>query len=191
LETLVLADEVVHVEIRAAVIGRLGERQGELFADQWPSDPHQLAVLVNRLSNRLGGEQVLRPELRDSPLPERALRYVPATKWRGARSEERGVRHHADSRQPTADSRPLLLYPEPRPVEVISVSPDGPPQAVWLDARRERITQHWGPERIETLWWRGPSVRRDYYRVATQSGRMFWIFRRLADGRWFLHGIFA
>ena len=30
--------------------------------------------------------------------------------------------------------------------------------------------QHWGPERIETLWWRGPSVRRDYYRIAVESG---------------------
>ena len=36
-----------------------------------------------------------------------------------------------------------------------------------------------GPERIETLWWRGPSVRRDYYRVATESGRHLWMFRRL------------
>jgi hypothetical protein len=74
---------------------------------------------------------------------------------------------------------------------VISVSPDGPPQAVWLGARRERITQSWGPERIETLWWAGASVRRDYYRVATESGSGLWIFRSLADSRWFLHGIFA
>ena len=43
-----------------AVVGRLGERQGELFADRWPTDPHQLAVLVNRLSSRLGSERVLR-----------------------------------------------------------------------------------------------------------------------------------
>jgi protein ImuB len=62
---------------------------------------------------------------------------------------------------------------------------------VWLDGRRERVTQHWGPERIETLWWRGASVRRDYYRIATESDSWLWIFRRLADGRWFLHGLFA
>src|SRR6185369_7069701 len=82
--------------------------------------------------------------------------------------------------------RPLLLYPEPRLVEVISVAPDGPPQMITLDARRERIVQHWGPERIETLWWQGPSVRRDYYRVATESAGQWWIFRQLADTRWFL-----
>jgi len=48
-----------------------------------------------------------------------------------------------------------------------------------------------GPERIETAWWRGPTVRRDYYVVETESGARFWVFRRLRDGGWFLHGMFA
>jgi protein ImuB len=195
LETLTLADEIVHVEIRAAVVSRLGERQGELFADRWPTDPHQLAALVNRLSSRLGYEQVVRPELRASPLPERAVRYTSNLGGMLSRSaaerEHVGISHaHATSRRGHA-TRPLLLYPDPQPIEVICVAPDGPPQFVWLEARRERIAQHWGPERIETLWWRGPSVRRDYYRVATEAGSQYWIFRRLADGQWFLHGIFA
>ena len=76
LETVKLADEVDWVELRAAVVGRLGERQGELFADRWPrapgtkddlpgaGSPHQLVVLVNQLSSRLGDERVLRAELR-------------------------------------------------------------------------------------------------------------------------------
>ena len=76
----------------------------------------------------------------------------------------------------------MLLYPEPQPIEVTSVAPDGPPQLVWLAGRRERITAHWGPERIETLWWRGPTVRRDYYRIVTEAGSQQWIFRSLADG---------
>jgi protein ImuB len=195
LETVVLADEVAHVEIRAAVVGRLGERQGELFADRWPTDPHQLAVLVNRLSSRLGYGQVVRPQLSASPVPERAVRYTSNLGGMLSRSaaerEHVGDSHaHATSRRGHA-TRPLLLYPDPQPIEVLSVAPDGPPQFVWLDARRERITAHWGPERIETLWWRGPSVRRDYYRIATATGSQHWIFRRLADGQWFLHGIFA
>ena len=47
---------------------------------------------------------------------------------------------------------------------------------------------HWGPERIETGWWRGASVRRDYYRVQTEESLRFWLFRNLADDRWYLHG---
>jgi protein ImuB len=193
-ETVVLTDEVVRVEIHAAIVGRLGERQHELFVDHWPSAPHQLAVLINRLSSRLGDAQVVRPQLRPSPLPERAFRYLPATeKKREARGKEQGRKKQlsADSSQTAANSRPLLLYPEPRLVDVTSVAPDGLLQFIWLDNRRERITQHWGPERIETLWWQGPSVRRDYYRIATESGEHWWIFRQLVSSQWFLHGIFA
>ncbi len=87
--------------------------------------------------------------------------------------------------------RPLTLYPEPQAMEVVCVVPDGPPQFVWVGKHRERIVNCVGPERIETLWWRGPSVRRDYYRVVTQSGGHLWMFRRLADGKWFVHGEFA
>jgi hypothetical protein len=133
----------------------------------------------------------VRPRLGGSPVPERAVRYEAVVEeGRGTRSEERGRKRPADSRQPTADSRPLLLYPEPQPIEVTAIAPEGPPQFIWIGGRREAITAHWGPERIETLWWRGRSVRRDYYRIATTTGSQQWIFQRLADGKWFLHGLF-
>ncbi|HJS39615.1 MAG TPA: DNA polymerase Y family protein, partial [Burkholderiales bacterium] len=45
-----------------------------------------------------------------------------------------------------------------------------------------------GPERIESGWWDGGDVRRDYY-VAECEGALGWIFRA-CDG-WFLHGLFA
>jgi protein ImuB len=53
------------------------------------------------------------------------------------------------------------------------------------------VARHWGPERIETGWWRGPSVRRDYYRIETDEGRRFWLFRELTNRRWFLHGAYG
>ena len=73
---------------------------------------------------------------------------------------------------------------------------------------REVVKAH-GPERIETAWWRGPTVRRDYYVVETSDGGRYWIFRRLGGsaggsrragaerpaaqdgGAWFLHGMFS
>jgi protein ImuB len=201
LETLQLAGEIDRIELHASLTGRSGQRQHDLFADRWPTDPHQLALLVNRLSSRLGCEQVLRAELRPSPVPERAVHYVPTTQ----RKIDRETRRHGDNQKsrrshspclPLSLSagllppRPLLLHPQPQSMEVMCVAPDGPPQIVWLEGRREPIVQCIGPERIETLWWRGPSVRRDYYHVATQSGSHLWIFRRLTDARWFLHGVF-
>jgi protein ImuB len=197
LETVRLADEVDRVELRVAVAGRLGERQGQLFADRWPSDPHQIAVLVNRLSSRLGYEQVLRAELRSSPVPERAVRWLPTTRCkvgeRGRGGDGKKSSSRSSTRLPFSPSPclPLLLHPAPQPLEVVCIAPDGPPQFVWIEKRREQIVHCAGPERIETLWWRGPSVRRDYYRVAVESGSHLWIFRRLADRRWFLHGAFT
>jgi protein ImuB len=197
LETVTLSDEVNRVEIRADLVGRLGQRQRELFAQRWSGDPHQLALLINRLSSRLGDEQVLRAELRPSPVPERAVRYIPLTRGRegerGRRGEGEMKRRPSSRYLPLSPSPcfPLLLHDRPHNIEVVSVAPDGPPQFVWLERRRERIVHHIGPERIETLWWRGRSVRRDYYRVATESGIHLWIFRRRSDARWFLHGVFA
>jgi protein ImuB len=49
-----------------------------------------------------------------------------------------------------------------------------------------------GPERIESGWWDGRDVRRDYYVARNPAGVRFWVFRdREPSGRWFLHGVFG
>jgi protein ImuB len=158
----------------------------------WSSDPHQLAVLVNRLSSRLGSEHVLRAELRASPVPERSVKWTQMVGKKEVKSARRGAKERIErAHSPGFSSRPLMLYSEPQPREVMYAVPDGSPQFVWMNKRRERIVSCVGPERIETLWWRGPSVRRDYYRIATESGEHLWIFRQLTDEKWFAHGEFA
>jgi protein ImuB len=199
LENVRLPGEVDRVELRAVVTGRLSERQRELFADRWFSDSHQLAVLMNRLSSRLGCNRVLRAELLKSAAPERAVGWRPVTgtktKEVKRKDKEKSWKSNSPclplSLSPCLPSRPLTLYPEAQAAEVVCVAPDGPPQFVWRGRHRERIVGCVGPERIETLWWRGPSLRRDYYRVATESGDHLWMFRRLRDGKWFMHGAYT
>ena len=48
-----------------------------------------------------------------------------------------------------------------------------------------------GPERIESGWWDGADIRRDYYLVQTRSGQRGWAFRAVAGGPLLLHGWFA
>lgn len=49
-----------------------------------------------------------------------------------------------------------------------------------------------GPERIESGWWDGADVRRDYYLVQMRSGQRGWAFRAVgAGGPLLLHGWFA
>jgi protein ImuB len=86
--------------------------------------------------------------------------------------------------------RPTLVLSEPRPIRVIAVAPQGHPQQFRDGHHESRVTRCWGPERIETGWWRGASVRRDCYRVQTETGAQCWLFRNLRTRRWFLHGWF-
>ncbi|MNT70281.1 hypothetical protein D3C72_2086470 [compost metagenome] len=47
-------------------------------------------------------------------------------------------------------------------------------------------------ERIESGWWDGGDVRRDYYRVQTTTGLYAWAYRNLGeDGPLWLQGWFA
>ncbi len=48
-----------------------------------------------------------------------------------------------------------------------------------------------GPERIETGWWDGGDVKRDYHVARDAQGRRLWVFRDVNTGRWWLHGIFG
>lgn len=49
-----------------------------------------------------------------------------------------------------------------------------------------------GPERLETGWWDGQRVNRDYYRACNAAGETVWIYRdHRASSAWFLHGLFA
>jgi len=99
-----------------------------------------------------------------------------------------------------ADERPLWLLPQPARIEVAAAAPqEAPAQFRWA-GRIYSVAFAWGPERIETGWWRAASqdqqprrtafVRRDYYRIETTAGARFWIFRQLVDRQWFLQGRF-
>ncbi|HKT28676.1 DNA polymerase Y family protein [Dyella sp.] len=49
-----------------------------------------------------------------------------------------------------------------------------------------------GPERMETGWWDGDAVRRDYYIVETEQGQRAWAYcTKDEPGGWMLHGWFA
>ena len=49
-----------------------------------------------------------------------------------------------------------------------------------------------GPERIESGWWDGADVARDYFIAQDSDGGLLWIYReRHTPAGWFLHGVFA
>jgi protein ImuB len=212
LERITLAGEVLAVHVEVAASGPLGSQQQEFFdAGVNREGERHLAVLVDRLSSRLGEKAVLRPRLYPDPQPEYASRLVAMlagekeianckltiTNPKSAPSEiEQGRNPKSFPSVPdyqfvaTAAARPLVVKPRPIPIEVVSIVPDGPPVRFRWHAAEHVIEASWGPERIETGWWRGPHVERDYYRVETATGQRFWVFRQNDTGNWFLHGAF-
>lgn len=184
-ERLDFPEGVQRIELAAVVTAARDRRQGRLFADSSPGDAAELAQLIERLSNRLGRERVVRAELAADAQPERAYRCLPLTGVPSGESPAAGQPGRWGSLY-----RPLKLD-SPQGIGVLGVAGEGPPAAFFLAGRRHRIARSFGPERIETGWWRGPSCRRDYYRVETVLGQRFWLFRRLPDQRWFLQGEFT
>jgi protein ImuB len=195
LERKTLAEPVVAIEIEVPAHTRLERRQQELFSDV-PPERHarHLAALVDRLANRLGRRAVGRPRLVPDAQPELAYTYDPLIEEE-TRGRKRAVlfKRGLSPFSPGSEKlppRPLRLFRRPTQLEVISVPPHGPPIQLRLRGRRHEIAASWGPERIETGWWRNRPVGRDYYRIETAEGQRYWIFRRLSDGRWFAHGSF-
>ena len=107
--------------------------------------------------------------------------------------------------QPSCDDalrRPLNLFDSPLPLSPVDDGASNQlPKAFRLGGKLHRIVRHWGPERIETGWWYGPSIRRDYYRIETDQGQWWWVYRNLTSEsstspaprrrHWMLHGRFA
>jgi protein ImuB len=100
-----------------------------------------------------------------------------------------GLRWQADHRpehswQPNADSH---AYP-PSP---------GLQRPGWLLTEPQQLHEGavrilMGPERIESGWWDGGDVRRDYYLIETRSGQQAWAWRMVGEaGPLWLQGWFA
>jgi protein ImuB len=140
--------------------------------------------LVERLRARLGEDAVYGVISIPEHRPEAAWRRVHELRLTsllgsgGKRAEQ--VMTHNDM------PRPVWLLDAPLPLSE-------------TDIRAEA-----GPERIESGWWDGKGVARDYY-IARQidgiarqiggeqqtQGARLWVFQERHSKRWYLHGVFA
>lgn len=162
-----LAAPVTRVGVEAGEILTLAGEPGNLFPDH-AGDAGDWARLVERLRARLGPDAVHGLAPRAEHRPERAWRATAP----GARAEQAG-------RAP----RPLWLIEQPRPLAEVNSKPRYRDGALALLA---------GPERIESGWWDGADVKRDYFIAQTPDRATLWVYRdRRRPGGWFLHGIFG
>jgi protein ImuB len=161
-----------------------------------------IALLLDRLTNRLGDTHVYRVAPVGSDVPERSVRLIPVgacADWyapgvggaagRETKTQSPGVGGAATREikmAPVAGNwpadlpRPVRLFSPPQLVEAMALLPDYPPAAFTWRRVRHRVRHADGPERIAGEWWKRDrewtSVR-DYFRVEDQDGSRFWLFR--------------
>ncbi len=171
LATLAVPAPVISIKLEAEVAQSGAAAGSDLFGQ--PLDPDErLAGLVERLRMRLGQDAVHGIRPRHEHRPEAAWRVVSDLLERHPLTGE-GMSRGA--------CRPLWLLESP----LVLAARAGTPFF------HGRVTFESGPERIETGWWDGRDIRRDYHVARNPHGLRMWIFRDLREGGWYLHGLFG
>ncbi|MCK7594441.1 Y-family DNA polymerase [Pseudomarimonas salicorniae] len=133
----------------------------ELFEER-PQQAVPWELLRERLRARLGEAALHGLRSHADHRPEHA-----------SRSEPLSQRVASIELPETLGARPRWLLPNPLPLR-------GPAPELLA-----------GPERIESGWWDGGDVRRDYYIARLASGQRAWIYRPVGGDGFMLHGWFA
>ncbi len=166
LSNFTLAEPVREISLRADdVVPLPGSNLGLLLEQGKP--PGQWEHLIERLRSRLGTGAVHGLSSHAEHRPERAIAIT-----------EPGSRQL----HPDFGERPFWLLQRPKPLAEVGAAPhyEGPLELLA------------GPERIESGWWDGGDVARDYFVARMQNEALVWIYReRRGEGGWYLHGVFA
>jgi protein ImuB len=162
---LALGQPVRSIALEVDAVVPLAGRNLGLLLEQGKA-PGDWERLVERLRARLGAEAVRGIAARAEHRPELA--------------SSAANRDHKPLRLDFGE-RPLWLLESPRPLAEIGARPhhEGPLELLA------------GPERIESGWWDGGDVARDYFVARMQNEALVWIYRERGGGGWFLHGLFA
>jgi len=136
-----------------------------------PFQPQNLSLFDDEQDREHDWQATL--EQLQTRLGHQALQYpVSAADHRPARAGGLGFTPvAADTVLP---ARPLMLLTKPRPVNPFELH-------CLSDS-----------ERIESGWWDGAAIRRDYRIAYDRAGRKLWVFQDLSPGGgWYCHGLFG
>jgi len=194
--TEVLAQTLTRLELRAPVrslelvsgpLETLSAASRDAFAGSGGISRRDTAEqLVERLRARCGAQAVYGIAPVPAHRPEAAWRKVCEPVGRSGAADPPCAAPACKVSAPITGAaaggmpRPLWLLSEPEPL---------PAGAAAAAPRGLRLEQ--GPERIESGWWDGKGVARDYYRARRNGGPALWVFQERHSRRWFLHGLFA
>jgi protein ImuB len=169
MNSTVLESPVMAVSLSVVVLHEFTEESADLLPAASQSAT-KIITLMDRLASRLGEKSVYRIAVRDDHRPEQA--------WRSHTKN-----HHKKSASDIDTTmRPTWLLREPRSLTTLGECPQ----------YQGALTLLAGPERIDTGWWDGKPVARDYFVARNPCNEVCWVFRDYRQGkRWYLHGFFS
>ncbi|WP_075095779.1 Y-family DNA polymerase [Planctomyces sp. SH-PL14] len=185
LDRLVWDAPMMGARIEALDVAPLETTQPEFFGGGNSDETRQFSRLLNRLGSRLGERAVVVPQLEATPVPERAVRLRPVAERTFSLTPPPSFPLEARF---TVVDRPTVLFPRPRPVEIVPLIPNGPPARLSWKGTRFSILRSSRPELVQLGWWDAQSIARDYLWLETEGGQWLWVFRQSEDGNWFWHG---
>lgn len=153
---------------------------------QHPESDKTAADLLELLSARLGNDAIFRIHQEEDYDPAVAGNYMHSKNTPTIRPSLNAPRSRGFV---PAGKQPCLLLPVPMPLTTRQQQPVYFSPLILLQ----------GPDRVETRWWTGQDIQRDYYVARNLHGMRLWIFRDLKCSRmgpstqscWFLQGLFA
>lgn len=165
LERVKLGAPVRAITLRVDELHPLEGRPMMLFAGDKQGE-EQGDRLLERLQARLGGRAVQGIRLVADHRPERAWSFC-------APGSEPG--------EGCRGSRPVWLLEKPLRLEARGGWP------CWHGRLRLEPER----ERLETGWWDGRDIARDYFIAHAEGGLRLWVYREIGGRRhWYLHGLF-
>jgi protein ImuB len=169
--------------LEAPKIENIDPIQETLWRDNGVLEDSKLAELLDKFESKFGNNTV--------------HRYLPAEHYWPERSFKKALSLQEKATTVwTYKLRPIIVLPEPEPIQVTAPIPDYPPMLFRYKDKLHKVKKADGPERIEREWWLETGLTRDYYCVEDQEGQRYWLFRSgHYDGEqlpsWFIHGFFA
>ncbi len=165
-------------------------------AQAWdtPGDPtsnmdEALGVLLDQWVGRFGADQVLKPSLHATHIPEHKTGFAPATQPQPAFKS-------VPKRHQTTLMVPWTLLDPPEGVQVDLPADDehAPPTRLFWHGRWLDVDGSASPQRMTPEWWKQPMEAqpgtRDYHRLLTSIGWV-WIYEDRSSSQWFIHGVWA
>ena len=190
---------VHHVRLRSLETTALPNTSASLLPEDLKKGD-SFVHLLERLTARLGAEQVLAPIACQDHRPERMQRWVPAQDLpKGTTKPLQKSTKAALIGPPDATLLPCWLLPQPLPLTVVGHRP------YYQGVLRLRA----GPQRLEAGWWQARAsdnlALRDYFIASSPHAGLLWVYRERLQGtgegagaealatgfKWYLHGLYG